>query len=106
MKLWKRILSCVLAVLLTVYLLPLQVMAEELGDPQMSMTESAAENTADTPVEVVGEVLERREENRKEFLLTNGIRQVVIYPAAVHYQEDGCWKDIDNRLLPTTAREW
>ena len=104
MKLWKRILSCVLAVLLTVYLLPLQVMAEELGDPQMSMTESATENTADTPVEVVGEVLERREENRKEFLLTNGIRQVVIYPAAVHYQEDGCWKDIDNRLLPTTAR--
>ena len=31
-KLWKRILSCFLALLLTVYLLPVQVMAEELGD--------------------------------------------------------------------------
>lgn len=91
MKLWKRILSCFLALLLTVYLLPVQVMAEELGD----LWPLTTENIAETPPDVIGEVLERREENQKEFLLANGVRQVVIYPAAVHYQKDGQWKDID-----------
>ena len=101
MKLWKRILSCFLALLLTVYLLPVQVMAEELGD----LWPLTTENIAETPPDVIGEVLERREENQKEFLLANGVRQVVIYPAAVHYQKDGQWKDIDNRLLPATTRD-
>ena len=32
MKEWRRVLSCFLAVLLTVYLVPVQVMAEDLGD--------------------------------------------------------------------------
>ena len=63
------------------------------------------ENIAETPPDVIGEVLERREENQKEFLLANGVRQVVIYPAAVHYQKDGQWKDIDNRLLPAATRD-
>lgn len=85
MKLWKRILSCFLALLLTVYLLPVQVMAEELGD----LWPLTTENIAETPPDVIGEVLERRGENQKEFLLANGVRQVVIYPAAVHYQKDG-----------------
>ena len=101
MKLWKRILSCFLALLLTVYLLPVQVMAEELGD----LWPLTTENIAETPPDVIGEVLERRGENQKEFLLANGVRQVVIYPAAVHYQKDGQWKDIDNRLLPATTRD-
>lgn len=83
MKLWKRILSCFLALLLTVYLLPVQVMAEELGD----LWPLTTENIAETPPDVIGEVLERRGENQKEFLLANGVRQVVIYPAAVHYQK-------------------
>ena len=101
MKLWKRILSCFLALLLTVYLLPVQVMAEELGD----LWPLTTENIAETPPDVIGEVLERREENQKEFLLANGVRQVVIYPAAVHYQKDGQWEDIDNRLLPAATRD-
>lgn len=42
MKLWKRILSCFLALLLTVYLLPVQVMAEELGDLWPLTTENIA----------------------------------------------------------------
>ena len=68
MKLWKRILSCFLALLLTVYLLPVQVMAEELGD----LWPLTTENIAETPPDVIGEVLERRGENQKEFLLANG----------------------------------
>ena len=56
MKLWKRILSCFLALLLTVYLLPVQVMAEELGD----LWPLTTENIAETPPDVIGEVLERR----------------------------------------------
>ena len=101
MKEWRRILSCFLAVLLTVYLVPVQVMAEELGD----LWPPTTENVVDAPAEVVGEILEQREENRKEFLLTDGTRQVVIYPAAVHYQKDGYWEEIDNRLLPSAAQD-
>lgn len=101
MKEWRRVLSCFLAVLLTVYLVPVQVMAEELGD----LWPPTTENVVDAPAEVVGEILEQREENRKEFLLTDGTRQVVIYPAAVHYQKDGYWEEIDNRLLPSAAQD-
>lgn len=101
MKKWRRVLSCFLAVLLTVYLVPVQVMAEELGD----LWPPTTENVVDAPAEVVGEILEQREENRKEFLLTDGTRQVVIYPAAVHYQKDGYWEEIDNRLLPSAAQD-
>ena len=74
MKEWRRVLSCFLAVLLTVYLVPVQVMAEDLGD----LWPPTTENVVDAPAEVVGEILEQREENRKEFLLTDGTRQVVI----------------------------
>ena len=70
MKEWRRVLSCFLAVLLTVYLVPVQVMAEELGD----LWPPTTENVVDAPAEVVGEILEQREENRKEFLLTDGTR--------------------------------
>lgn len=101
MKEWRRVLSCFLAVLLTVYLVPVQVMAEDLGD----LWPPTTENVVDAPAEVVGEILEQREENRKEFLLTDGTRQVVIYPAAVHYQKDGYWEEIDNRLLPSVAQD-
>ena len=53
MKEWRRILSCFLAVLLTVYLVPVQVMAEELGD----LWPPTTENVVDAPGEVVGEIL-------------------------------------------------
>ena len=62
MKLWKRILSCFLALLLTVYLLPVQVMAEELGD----LWPLTTENIAETPPDVIGEVLDGAK-TRKNF---------------------------------------
>lgn len=96
MKEWRRVLSCFLAVLLTVYLVPVQVMAEELGD----LWPPTTENVVDAPADVVGEILEQREENRKEFLLTDGTRQVVIYPAAVHYQK----MDIGRKLTTGCCR--
>ena len=33
-------------------------------------------------------------------MLDNGQRMLVVFPVAVHYQEDGEWKEIDNTLKP------
>ncbi|MGN1452075.1 MAG: hypothetical protein ACI4XQ_08235 [Eubacteriales bacterium] len=47
---------------------------------------------------VAEEIVSGRGEFQKEFLLENGQHLLAIYPRAVHYAEDGEWKEIDNTL--------
>ena len=65
------------------------------------------------PTQIVSEITEKRTEYAKEYMLGNGMRMAVVYPDAVHYQEDGKWQDIDNTLiaktdgvLTNTAGDW
>ena len=50
------------------------------------------------------EAVEKRSESVKHFRLGAGRYQAVVFPEAVHYQEDGsnAWKDIDNNLEEAT----
>lgn len=50
------------------------------------------------------EAVEKRSESVKHFCLGAGRYQAVVFPEAVHYQEDGsnAWKDIDNNLEEAT----
>lgn len=59
--------------------------------PPMDETE-----TCESPI--LEEAQEKREENTKHFLTADHTYLAAIYPSAVHYQEDGVWKDIDNTL--------
>ncbi len=92
-----KLLSCILAVLMLVVSLPLSgyaLFAEELA----ARADVASEPTA-TPVDMVAELLARRTERSKTFLLTDGSFYLAEYDRPVHTLDaDGNWQDIDNTL--------
>ena len=49
---------------------------------------------------ILREVPEKRERCVKHFQMTQKGMAAAVYPAPVHYEEDGQWKEIDNRLEP------
>ena len=87
-----KICSVFMAIVLLANMLPLNVWAEQI-DTQTLVN--------DTPVqaEVLGEVIEKRTEYTKEFLLDNGSFVAAVYNEPVHFEEDGQWKEIDNTLV-------
>lgn len=48
---------------------------------------------------LVGEDISKRDKNVKHFLREDMTYEAVIYPFAVHYEDEGEWKDIDNTLI-------
>lgn len=110
-KFLKRSLSTILVFALLINLLPLNVLALDVPN-SISSEPSRSEIISDTPitidtsvtgdqevsVEVIGEDISKRNEFYKEFILSNGLRLATIYPDAIHYEEDGQWKEIDNTL--------
>ena len=48
---------------------------------------------------VLYEITSKREKNIKEFMTANGTYLAAVYPSAVHYLDNGTWKDIDNSLV-------
>ncbi len=52
-----------------------------------------------TQAAIVGEDETKREADRKEFVLADGSRLLVLYGEAVHYLENGAWREIDNRFI-------
>ena len=57
--------------------------------------QAAIDPSKDIPVQ---EILEKREANVKHFLTDNFRFVAMVYPVAVHYKENGSWKEIDNHL--------
>lgn len=47
---------------------------------------------------------EKRSEFSKDFLLSNGLSLAAVYPYAVHFEEDGQWKEIDHTLTSVVER--
>ena len=48
---------------------------------------------------VVAEDISKRTEFSKEFVLSDGSRQMMLYPQPVHYMKDSKWQDIDDTLI-------
>ena len=67
-----------------------------IADMKESWEGSEPEELEYSPL--VGEDEERREEYTKHFRREDGLTEAVTYPYPVHYEQDGAWKDIDNRL--------
>ena len=92
-----RTLTLILAFLMIVYVVPLTVIAENIRASSNATTEEATETT--TAIKDVFELTDRREETVKHFRTEDGSIVAVVYPNAVHRQDDsGAWQDIDNRL--------
>ncbi len=51
---------------------------------------------------ITDEDISLREESVKHFNTEEGIMIAVMYPEAVHYLEDGSWKEIDNSVITDT----
>lgn len=117
-----KICSIVLTIALLINLLPMQVLGAEFNS-LFSDSEAASENWFYTnqmgdPGEatIVEEITDARTEYSKEYLMSNGLNMIVVYPEAVHYEENNEWKEIDNTLKAVgtganasyinTAGEW
>lgn len=103
----QQFLSIILALVMIFNILPLQVFSADDFVIEDATSEEAPSGSSsyerkDT-VKVVEEDTSKRGEYYKEFVLNNGLRLATIYPDAVHYEENGEWKEIDNTLIPTTA---
>jgi RHS repeat-associated protein len=51
----------------------------------------------------IKEEVSKRTINIKQFLMSDFSMQAVIYPYAVHYTDNGVWKDIDNRIVESSV---
>ncbi len=51
----------------------------------------------------IKEEVSKRTVNIKQFLMSDFSMQAVIYPYAVHFDENGQWTDIDNRIIDSTV---
>lgn len=82
----KRILSAFLTIVLLASAIPVSLAVQELF-------------TEELPAQIVREVPELREESVKHFLCDDGSYIAATYAEPVHYNENGVWKEIDNRLI-------
>ena len=107
-NLWLRVLSMILTLTLLISCVPNQVYAMagealadllEATDTAVLQSDTATESTLST-ARIVAEDESRRGETYKEYILNNGLRMATIHPSAIHYEDSGEWKDIDNTLVP------
>ena len=91
-----KLLALFLAFVFSLYLVPTEVLAAEIGSQSAVQAEIDTETAAEENPEIVTELAEGRGRFQKEYLLSNGQRMLAVYPTAVHYEEDGEWKEIDN----------
>ena len=89
---------------LLLQMLPVQVLGmqhaetaqENLLSEQITKDDFAEASMAE--VSIVEEIVEKRTQFSKEFLLSNGLCLAVVYPEAVHYENNNTWEEIDNTL--------
>lgn len=101
-----RILSLLLIVSMLWNMLPVSVLGADLrealnadDDAVLIEPDFTLEEKEPEEITILGEITERRTENIKEYLLSNGNTLAAVYGDSVHYQENGEWKDIDNTLI-------
>ncbi|MBE6638904.1 MAG: RHS repeat-associated core domain-containing protein [Ruminococcaceae bacterium] len=98
-KLWLRILSVLLSIILCVQLGTTIVFAEE--EPQIEPSTST-ETVEENPI--ICEVTELRDATTKYFLHEDHKTVTAArYPTPVHYQKNNEWQDIDNTMIDADA---
>lgn len=97
-KMWLRILSTILSILLIIEILPMSVFAQELENLESTTTDTEIEEAT-----IIGEIESKRTENTKHFRMSDGTFMAATYPEPVHYMVDGEWEEIDNTLVEKTV---
>ena len=91
----KKLLSMLLASVMLLVSMPLSVVGEGLPLEDLEANDNAQ---LIEPTDTFYEDVSMRDEFSKHYVLESGERYAVIFPEAVHYEEDGEWKEVDNRL--------
>ena len=101
----KKIIALILSIALIIGVMPI-VSAQNAasGDNAQTTTYTAPTNEAPDPY-IVSELTEKRTENTKHFLMSDGSIEAAVYDTAVHYCNNGSWEDIDNSLSEKTDTE-
>ena len=94
-----RICSILLALVMFINMLPHQVMADVLKTEILELSDNAVQLNTNNNAQIVEEVVGKRSEYSKEYKLSNGMHMATVYGDAVHYEENGQWKEIDNTLV-------
>ncbi|MDP4144745.1 MAG: hypothetical protein Q8936_09765, partial [Bacillota bacterium] len=107
----KRIISFILSFCMMLTLVPTkafaaQVTAQSTEDVSAAAnTNTAVKSSAKSNAKILGELDEKKERNIKHFLKEDGTYEADVYPMAVHYLDNGKWKDIDNTLAAGTDED-
>lgn len=98
MKKRRLVLACILAFSCIFGQIPVMATDEkaEAALPNVSETENDKSSVENSPI--LEEEIGKRESHIKYFLHEDGQYSATIYDSPVHYQKDGKWEDIDNRL--------
>ena len=97
-KLSLKLLAAFLTFTMFLSSLPTEVIARELDTLRLAQSAASEDITEKSEPAIVGEIIDRRGDARKEFILDNGVRMAVVYPMAVHYRDGDSWQEIDNTL--------
>jgi RHS repeat-associated protein len=111
-NLWLRVLSMILTLALLISCIPNQVYAMA-GEALADLWEGEKDTVVLQPninpgfklgpAHIVTEDESRRGESYKEYIMNNGLRLATVYPSAIHYEDNGQWKDIDNTLVAAVS---
>ena len=100
---WKSLVAGLLVMALLCSSVPLVSAAEQPAVQQATTaqpsTQQPASDAADKQAVILSELTEKREENVKQFLMSDGTFLAATYATPVHYEENGAWQDVDNRLV-------
>ena len=109
MKLLKKTLAVFLVVLtlFTTCSVVIPVLAtyeiEATGNMTSDFMEDAEFDEEIDEPEIISEIIEKREENKKYFMMSDGSFVVAQYNTPIHQNDSGEWIDIDNTITKTEA---
>ena len=89
-------LSIPLVVALFVTSIPTQALANQTS--KLQQPNSYTSKPEKPQSKILGEAVEKRDKYTKHFIKDDLTYEAAVYPIAVHYTENGSWKDIDNSL--------
>ena len=97
---YKRILSIFLIATFISTNTPINILAQGIDDLGSKIVSSAQlERNSKKEAKILQEVEDKREKFVKTFRKEDKSYEAVVYPLAVHYEENGKWKDIDNNII-------
>ncbi len=98
-KLGQACVSILLCLCLVSQVLPFRAVAQKPLQENIPVAKETSQP------EILGEIAEKRTANSKTFRMSDGTLLAAVYPETVHYEEDGEWKEIDNRLVEMPAEQ-